>query len=141
MANFSNYLEGQLLNHIFRSSTFNKPSVLAIALVTVAIIDSDTGSTITEVANANGYVRQVLNPSDSNWSDASGGDGTTDNLANINFPIATGSWGTIVGLAILDNSTYGAGNILFFGNLSADKTINNGDIFAISIGDLGIQFN
>ncbi len=139
MSAMSNYLEGEIIKHIFRTGTFTKPSVIAIALVTASVTDSDTGSTITEVADSNGYERQTLNPSDSNWSAPTGGNGATDNVSAITFPQATGSWGTVTGVAILDSATHGSGNLLFYGTLADSKVINNGDTFSFDIGDLDIS--
>lgn len=95
MAGFSNYVESQLINHIFRTSSFTKPTTLAIALVTSAASDSDDGSTIAEVPNANNYARQTLNPLDANWSAPAGGDGNTHNLSAITFPQASGRCGCL----------------------------------------------
>jgi hypothetical protein len=142
MASASDYLEGELLNHIFRTSSFTKPTTLAIALCTAATSDSDDGSTITEVSNANGYARQTLNPLDANWTDASGGDGQTDNASAITFgPASGGNWGTITHVAIIDNSTYGSGNLLIHGALDSSVTINDGDSFSFAIGNLVITFS
>jgi hypothetical protein len=138
MANFSDYLEDQLLTHIFRTSSYTKPTTLAIALLTSAATDSDTGASITEVSNANAYARQTLNPLDANWTLTSG---TSDNASAITFPQATGNWGTIVGVAIVDSATYGAGNMLFHGTLAENKTVNNGDTFSFDIGDLNITLD
>lgn len=49
MAALSDYLESQLLNHIFRSSSFEKPSGLAIALTSAVASDYQDGSTIPEL--------------------------------------------------------------------------------------------
>jgi hypothetical protein len=49
MAALSDYLESGLLTHIFRGSSFNKPSTIAIALTSGVPKDSDTGSTIPEI--------------------------------------------------------------------------------------------
>lgn len=49
MAALSDYLEAQLLNHIFRSGVFTKPSQIAIALTSGVCVDSNTGSTIPEL--------------------------------------------------------------------------------------------
>jgi hypothetical protein len=138
MTAFSDYLEGQLINHIFRTASFTKPTTIAIALVTSAITDADTGATIAEVANANNYSRVSLNPLDTNWAAPVAGNGVTSNLVAINFPQATGSWGTVTGVAILDSATYGAGNLLFYGTLAVNKTINNGDTFTFPINGLSV---
>jgi hypothetical protein len=49
MAALSDYLESALLNHIFRGSSFPKPSSIAIALTSGVPSESDTGTTIPEL--------------------------------------------------------------------------------------------
>lgn len=49
MAALSDYLESALLNHIFRNTSFAKPTSIAIALTSGVPLDSNTGSTIPEL--------------------------------------------------------------------------------------------
>jgi len=49
MAALSDYLESKILNHIFRSSYFEKPSGLAIALTSGVALDYQDGSSIPEL--------------------------------------------------------------------------------------------
>ena len=141
MSQMSDYLEGQIRAHIFRTASFTKPTVIAIALCTAAPSDSSTGATITEVTNANGYARQTLNPLDANWTAASSTDGLTDNASAITFPTCvTSGWGTITHVAILDSATHGAGNMLLYGTLAVSKVVGVGDTFKFNIGDLDITF-
>lgn len=49
MAALSDYLESGILNHIFRNTTFAKPTTIAIALTSGVPKDNDTGSTILEL--------------------------------------------------------------------------------------------
>lgn len=137
MSNMSDYLEGQLLTHIFRTSSYSKPTTIAIALCTSTPSDSSTGATIAEVTNANNYSRVTVNPDNANWT-AIGVGGTTDNAAEIAFAQASGSWGTVTSVAILDSATHGAGNLLFYGDLAVAKAITSGDTFKFAIGDLNI---
>lgn len=142
MSAMSDYLENGLINHILRTSSFSKPSTLAIALLTTAAIDADTGQFTTgtgiEVPNANAYARQTNNPLDANWAAPSAGNGQSSNLGAITFPTATGSWGTIVASAIVDNATHDAGNMLFHGVNVAAKVIGLNDVFAFPIGNLKV---
>lgn len=138
MAAMSDYLENELIKHIFRTGSFTKPTVLAVALCTAATTDSQTGATITEVPNSNNYSRQTLNPLDANWAATSGTDGATSNLSAITFPTASGSWGTITHIAIVDSATHGAGNVLFHGALTVSKSVTSGDTLSFQIGDLDI---
>lgn len=140
MSALSDYLEGQLRAHVFRTASFTKPTVLAVALATAAPTDASTGATITEVPNSNAYARVTRNPLDANWTAASATDGLTDNAADITFPTATGSWGTISHVVLLDSATHGAGNSLFHGALVASKAIGNNDIFSFPAGSLDFIF-
>jgi hypothetical protein len=141
MSQMSDWLEGQIRAHIFRTATFTKPTVIAIALCTALPDDTKTGATITEVTNANGYARQTLNPLDANWTAASATDGLTDNASAITFPTCTtATWGTVSHVAICDSATWGAGNMLFWGTLSVSKVVGVGDVFKFAIGDLDITF-
>lgn len=61
MAALSDYLEGQLLNHIFRSGVYTKPSTVAIALTSGVALDCDSGSTIPELpSGSSNYLRVNL---------------------------------------------------------------------------------
>lgn len=135
MSAMSDYLEGQLRAHLFRTASFAKPSVLAIALYTAAPGETGGG---TEVSGGS-YARVSRNPLDANWTAASATDGLTDNAASIDFPAPTGNWGSVTHLAILDATS--AGNFLFYGALATPKTVNNGDAApSFAAGALDVTF-
>jgi hypothetical protein len=143
MASMSDYLEGQLINHIFRTASYTKPTVLAIALCTAAPTDASTGATITEVTNAGGYARVSMGaPLDATWAAPTGNNGTTSNVGAITFAAATLDWNAAVThVAIVDSATYGAGNVLFWGALASSKTVTNGDTFQFAAGQLSVQLD
>ena len=144
MSAMSNYLEQQLLQHIFRTASFTKPTTLAIALASGTITESMTGSLGGyEMANAGGYARQTLNPLDANWNAVSevSASGETANTSAIQFAQATANWGTATDVAILDSATYGAGNVLLFGKLQTAKTIGTNDQFSFSANQLQVYFD
>lgn len=135
MSAMSDYLEGQIRAHIFRTATFSKPTVLAVALYTAAPGETGGGTEVT----GGSYARVQRDPLDANWTAASATDGLTDNAAALTFPAPTANWGTITDMAILDATS--GGNFLVFGPLTASKTVNDGDpapLFAI--GDLDVIF-
>lgn len=142
MSAMSNYLEDQLITHLFRTGTFTKPTTISVALCTAAPTDSDTGAlSAKEVSTSStSYDRMDLNPADANWAASSGGNGLTSNLAEILFPLATADWGTITHVAICDNGTPGSGNLLLHGSLQTSKVIQTGDQFRFNIGDVQITF-
>jgi hypothetical protein len=135
MANMSNYLEVELRKHVFRTGSFTKPAALWIALFTVAPTDAGGGTEVT----GGSYVRVQRDPLDANWTAVSATDGATDNAAAITFAAPTAAWGVVVAFAIFDASV--AGNMLVWGLVTPNKTINNGDPApAFAIGDLDIVF-
>ena len=132
MTAMSAYLETQLIGHLFRTMTYTKPTVLGIAISTASLGVSFTGAlTGAEVYNSGAYVRQSANPLDANW--AAVANGTTSNVNPIQFSAATMDWGTITSVAICDSTVYGGGNVLFWGTLTGNKIVSNGDTFQ-SIG-------
>ncbi|HXI14816.1 MAG TPA: hypothetical protein VNM48_00495 [Chloroflexota bacterium] len=134
MANLSDYLEAQLLNHVFRTATYTKPVTVYVALYTAAPTDAGGGTEVTGGA----YARQAITSVDASWA-APGVAGLIDNLAAINFPVASAAWGVITHAALLDAIT--VGNFLFHGALGASKTIGVGDQFIIPIGQLDLTLS
>jgi hypothetical protein len=124
---FSNYLETELLDHVFAGNAYTSPSAVYVGLFTAA--PSETGGG-TEVSGGS-YVRKAGSFT------VSGNTATTS--AAIEWPTATASWGTITSIGIYDAST--AGNLLAYANLSASKTIASGDVFRIPTGDIDITLD
>jgi len=117
----SDYLEGQLIAHLFRTASFSKPSGLWIGLLTVSPTDSTGGTEVT----GGSYARVSVPPLDANWAAPVSGNGKTSNVNAVTFPSPTANWGTVVAIGIFDASS--AGNLLFYGALVPTKTVNNGD--------------
>lgn len=124
---FTDYLENKLVAHTFSNTAFTSPSTVYVALYTVAPTDSTTG---TEVSGG-GYARQSA-------AFTTTGNAAT-NASAIEYPTATGNYGTVVAVAILDASS--SGNMLAYATLSSSKTISTGDVFRIPAGDLDITLD
>lgn len=229
MAALSDYLESALLNHIFRGSTFPKPSSIAIALTSGVPLDSQTGSTIPEIPSGvskganfvtTNYKRlNLFNPSVSGnaiWNNvgaddvtafqvsgvsSSGastgtsgyfaplylsqsvassydgsfqtsayrfvefpnvvfyaptslaqvgvttnpgytqyeGNGFIKNSVQLVFDTALQDWGWISGVAILDSSIYGSGNVLMHSKLSNPRYVYTGDNIKFDLNSLEIS--
>jgi len=129
----SDFLENKLLDHVLGGTAYTAPGTTYIALFTVAPSDSGGG---TEVSGGS-YARVAYTNNTTNWPAASGGSKSNANV--IDFGTATANWGTIVAVAIFDAAT--AGNMLFYGNLTQSKTVNNGDGFKFLAGKLTISFD
>jgi len=124
---FSNYLETELLDHVFANNAYTSPTTVYVGLFTAAPSEAGGG---TEVSGGS-YARQ------SGSFSVSGNTATTS--AAIEYPTATASWGTITSIGIYDAST--AGNLLAYANLSSSKTIASGDVFRIPTGDIDITLD
>ena len=125
MAEFSNFLENALINAVLRNTTYTSPATVYVSLYTTDPTDADTG---TEVSGGSYARTSVTFGAPSN--------GVSTNSADVTFPTATASWGTVTHIGIHDAST--AGNLLFHTPLDTSKTIDSGDIFKITSGNLSV---
>lgn len=131
MTAFSDYLEAQILNHIFRNTAiFAPPANVYIAAFTAAPSDAGGG---TEVSGGSYARKQVSTTGEWTAPDASTG---TENVNVLTFPEATANWGTITHIAIFDAAT--GGNMLFWGALNASKVINSGNVLEFTAGELDV---
>lgn len=121
----SNYLENALINATLRNTSYTSPTTVYLALYTDDPTDADTG---TEVSGGS-YARQAI-------TFGAPSNGVSTNSADITFPTATGSWGTVAYVGIRDDVT--GGNLLYHTQLDVSKTISSGDIFKIATGNLSV---
>ena len=136
MGSFSNFLENEVLDHLFSKATYTAPATLYVGLWKSALSDSSTGSTANEVSGGS-YARKTVANNSTNWPAAAGG--AKSNGTAITFATASGSWGTVTYFAILDASS--AGHILGWGQLMQAKTIGSGDTASFAVGDLDITLD
>ena len=151
MSAASNYLEAKLLDHVLKfgngsvtvgtGSGFAPPATLYLALFVNtsgnAATNLEAGTLTDEVATAGttAYARQTI------AFDAATGTSpcSSANTSTITFPTCTNvAWGTITHVAITDSATRAAGNVLFYGAVTTSKTIDVGDTFQVSAGNLTI---
>lgn len=121
----STYLENALINATLRNTSYTSPATVYMGLYTSDPTDANTG---TEVSGGS-YARVAVTM-------GAPSDGVSTNSAAIEFPQASGSWGTVGWIGILDAST--SGNLLYHTALDTSKTISSGDIFKIAIGGLSV---
>lgn len=123
---YTDYLEDKILRHVFTNTSYTPPATVYVGLFTVAPTDTGGG---TEV-NGTSYARQ------SAAFTVSGTGTTATNSANIEYPAAGSSWGTVVAVALFDAVT--AGNMLAWSDLTSSRTITSGDVFRIPASGLTI---
>ena len=125
MAEMSNFLENALINATLRNTTYTSVATVYVSLWTSDPTDAGSG---TEVSGGS-YARTAVT-----FGAPSGG--VTTNNADVTFPTATGSWGTVGWIGINDAST--SGNLLYHTALDTAKAIDSGDIFKIASGNLSV---
>ena len=125
---FSNYLETEILDHVFAGAAYTAPSTKYLALFT-AVADGEAAS-VTEVTGG-GYARQTVAFTTSG--------NTTSNNAAVEYPTATANYGTVTHVGVYDASS--SGNLMAYAALSSNKTIETGDVFRVPSGDLDITLN
>ena len=125
MAEMSNFLENALINATLRNTTYTSVATVYVSLWTSDPTDAGSG---TEVSGGS-YARTAV-------TFAAPSNGVTTNNADVTFPTATGSWGVVGWIGINDAAT--SGNLLYHSPLDTSKTIDSGDIFKISTGNLSV---
>lgn len=129
MTAISNYLENLIINHTLRATgTLPSPATVYVALFTTDPTDAGSG---TEVAGGS-YARTAVTFS-------APVNGVTSNSGTINFPAATAGWGTVTHIGIMDAAA--AGNLLYHGQLTSARVVNNGDTFTIPAGNLSVTLS
>jgi hypothetical protein len=131
-AAFADYLETEIIDHVFRNSAiFSAPANVFVALYTSATSDAGGGAEV----SGGGYARVAVATS-SGWT---GSGGATDNAADIDFGTAAANWGTVTHVGVRDAAS--GGNLLVHGALTAAQTVNSGDSFKFAAGDLDISLD
>jgi len=131
---YCNYLEAKILDHVFGGSSYTRPSTIYIGLCTGVGEDG----TITGEPSGNNYSRVAKDNDSNTWNAASGGSKT--NKIDIEFPEASGAWGTLTKFFISDASS-GNTNTLGYGDLSASKSPTAGDVVKFPAGQLAITLD
>jgi hypothetical protein len=128
MSEMSNYLENALINVTLRATSYTAPTTVYVGLFTSDPTDAGSG---TEVSGGS-YARTSV-------TFAAPSNGVTTNNADVTFPTATASWGTVGWIGIHDAAT--SGNLLYHTALDLAKTIDSGDIFKIATGNLSVTLS
>jgi hypothetical protein len=123
----SDYAEAKVLDHLTGKASFTMPTAY-VGLYTATPSDAGGG---TEVSGGS-YAR--VETAGTDWAAASGG--ATSNAAAITFPEATANWGTVKQFGLFDDAS--AGNLLYWGDLTASKPIYTGDTASFAIGEIDI---
>lgn len=126
----SDYLENEVLDHVFKTGNYTVPTNLYIALYTTCPTDSTSG---TEVSGGS-YTRVIANT----WDVAASG--ATENTNTITFATPSADWGTVVCYSVMDAST--SGNMLWWGALTLSRIVNDGSPApAFAVGEIDVTLD
>ena len=126
---FSNFLETEILDHVFAGAAYTAPSTHYLALYTAAPGETGGGTEVTTSGTA--YVRKAVAFTTTG--------NTTSNSAAVEYPTATASFGTVTHVGVFDAAT--SGNLMAYAALSSSKAIATGDVFRVPTGDLDITLD
>lgn len=126
----TNAFESTIIDHILGAASWTPPTTVYVALYTVAPTDSTSG---TEVSG-NNYSRAAVTNNSTNWPNAT--NGLKKNGTSIVFPTPSGSWGTVVAMAILDAAT--DGNMLFYSTITS-RAVASGEPVYFAADSISIQ--
>lgn len=128
MSELSDAAELLVLDWLLGTGTPTRPAASALCLDTTTITDADTGATISEPPDANGYDRQTC-------AFGAAAAGSASNSALESFgPNITTNWGTITDFCICDTLTYASGGMVVFSPLDVAKAVTVGDTLEFAIG-------
>jgi hypothetical protein len=130
--NKSTYLETGVIN-LLRGLPFTPPTLIYVALYTVMSSDRSQGGT--EVSPGIGYVRQSVAFGAPTYN--VDGSARVSNLAQVLFPRATATWGSIIGFGLYDNIT--GGHLLYFGALTSSLIVLGGEDVLFDAGVLTVS--
>ena len=136
MSAASDFLEDKLLDHTLRYATapYTAPNTVYCALFTSnANLENNTIASANEITTSgSAYARTAVT-----FGNAASG-GSITNSASVTFPTATANWGVVTTIALMDSATAGAGNVMYYGDLTIEKNVTLGDTFTINSNNLTV---
>lgn len=132
MGSLSNYAETAWVRHLLLQAAYTPASTLYLGLSTSDPGEAATGASASEVANSGSYARTAI------AFGAASSRAITQN-ADVVFPAATGSWGTITHWFIVDTNTYGSGNVLASGAFNSSFAVVSGNQRTVASGQVSVS--
>ncbi len=127
----TNYGKSQVIGHLAGTAATGNATVY-LALFTA---DPTVAGTMTnEVANSNNYARTAITL-------GAAASRKVTQSAQVDFPQASGSWGTVTHWGICTSGTHGAGNMLAYGAFSSSFAPVSGNTPSIANASAYVQIN
>jgi len=127
----TNFAKNYAQNFLFGGVSFTPPANYYIALSTTSI--SSSGSNLSEPSGA-GYARVQIPNTKSYFTNAV--NGALVNSGSIVYGSSSGSWGTIVDIALCDALT--SGSVWYYTTLTTPKVVQDSTIISFSASAITI---
>lgn len=136
---FTDQIEKDILDFLLGSfDDFDTPPKVYIMLSTTTPGEVSGSLNFTEPSAANGYAAVEIDTGSTNWEYVGG---VIKNKIAIEFPEATGAWGTITHFGIKGDVGQSGNIMIGTGALSASKTVEAGDKPRFNAGTLTISLD
>lgn len=131
MSGLTNHAEDALVDHTLENTAYTPAATVYLALSTTDPTDSSTSGGWSEPVG-NNYAREAC-------TFGAAATRAISNSGTVTFNQASGSWGTITAWAIFD--ALSGGNMLAYGDLTADKSVVNGNTPSFAASEIEVSFN
>ena len=128
--NISNYLRNRLLDEAIGGVNFVPAATLEIRLFSTTLDRDGAGTQLTNL----GYAPFSFDNNTTNFPLTVLG--TKENAVQFEFPEAEEDWDDILSVGIFDTDD----NLYFFQNYSSPKTVDSGQIWTYSAGEISFDF-
>jgi hypothetical protein len=136
---FTDQIEKDILDFLLGDFTnFATPETVFIMLSTTTPGEVSGSLNFTEPSTENGYAAVEVDNDNTTWEYV---DGVIKNKIAIEFPEATGAWGTITHFGVEGNVGSSGKIMIGTGALSASKTVEAGDKPRFNAGALTISLD
>ena len=126
---FTNTFETHVLNYMFTTSSVTRPTQWYLALFTSNPAEDASGSEVSTSGTA--YTRKAVTFTVSG--------NAASNSAEIEFPTATASFGTVTHFGVFNASS--SGTLIAYGSLSTSKTIDTGDVLRVAASNINLTLD
>lgn len=130
------FLQNIALDLVFGGTAYpSKPSTLYFALFTSTPNSGGGGAEV----SGSGYARKAVTANTTNFPAISSAGDNMTLATDIQWPLSTGDWGTVVAWGIYDAAT--GGNLMFFDNLAAPLVVINGQRPQVAANAINISLS
>ena len=133
MGSSTNYTENVLLGHIVHSA-YTPPAVVYMGLSTGDPGEAATGANCSEVITTYNYSRAVI-------TFLAAADRKIVQDAQVDFPLASGPWGTVGYWFLSDSPNPGEGNVLAYGQFTKTFEPKQGNTPRVPAGTVYVEFS